>query len=52
VKTNVRTFLREERDKLREMTFRQRVKYIWQYFGIFIIAFIAIVWLGVYFITI
>ena len=51
MRTNVRTFLRQESAKLREMTFRQRVKYIWQYFGIFIIAFIGIVWLGVYFIV-
>ena len=38
----------EERAKLSEMSFKKAVKYIWQYYWIFILGLIGIVWLAVF----
>lgn len=50
-KFSFRNFLEEERAKLSRMTPGQAIRYIWQYFYIFILGFIALVWLIVYGIT-
>lgn len=44
-------WLAEERAKLSEMTFGKAVKYIWQYYWIFILGFIGAVWFIVFFIN-
>lgn len=43
-----REWLAEERAKLSGMSFKKAVKYIWQYYWIFILGFIGAVWLIVY----
>ena len=50
-KFSFRSFLEEERAKLSRMTLSQGIRYIWQYFYIFILGFIGLVWLIVYGIT-
>lgn len=50
-KFSLRNFLEEERAKLSRMTLSQGISYIWQYFSIFIIGFIALVCLIVYGVT-
>ncbi|MBR6088589.1 MAG: hypothetical protein IKP86_01555 [Anaerolineaceae bacterium] len=50
-KLSFREWLREEREKLGRMSVRQGIKYIWQYYSLFIIGAIAAVWFLVYFIT-
>ena len=49
--SRIRRFIREEKAKLDEMTVKQAARYIWQYFGLFIVGFIGIVWLLVWGIT-
>ena len=50
-KFSFRDFLEEERAKLSRMTLSQGIRYIWQYFYIFILGFIGLVCLIVYGIT-
>jgi hypothetical protein len=47
-KFSFREWWKEERAKLSEMSFKKAVKYIWQYYWIFILGFIGIVWLAVF----
>ena len=47
-KFSFRACLEEERAKLSRMTLAQGIRYIWQYFYIFILGFIGLVWLIVY----
>ena len=47
-KFSFREWWKEERAKLSEMSFKKGVKYIWQYYWIFILGFIGIVWLAVF----
>ncbi len=44
----IRRFIREEKAKLDEMTLKEAARYIWQYFGLFIVGFIGIIWLLVW----
>ncbi len=48
MKSLIRRFIREEKAKLDEMTVKEAAGYIWQYFGLFIVGFIVIVWLLVW----
>ena len=47
-KFSFREWWKEERAKLSEMSFKKAVKYIWQYYWIFILGIIGIVWLAVF----
>ena len=47
-KFSFREWWNEERAKLSEMSFRKAVKYIWQYYWIFILCIIGIIWLAVF----
>ena len=47
-KFSFRKWWKEEREKLSEMSFKKAVKYIWQYYWIFILGFIGIIWLAVF----
>ena len=47
-KFSFREWGKEEKAKLDEMSFKKAVKYIWQYYWIFILASIGIVWLLVF----
>lgn len=51
MKNQIRRFLKEELAKIRKLSFREAVEYIWQYFGLFIVLFIGAVWLLVSFIS-
>lgn len=44
----LRRFIREERAKIREMSFKEAAGYIWQYFGLFIVLGIGLLWLVVW----
>lgn len=46
-----REWLDEERGKLSRMTFSAGIRYIWQYYWIFIVGFIGLIWLIVYAVT-
>lgn len=48
MKYKLRRFFREEREKIKKMSFKQAVGYIWQYFGLFIVLEIALIWLTVW----
>ena len=49
-KFSFREWWKEERAKLSEMSFKKAVKYIWQYYWIFILGFIGLTWFLVFFI--
>ena len=50
-KFSFREWWKEEKAKLDKMSFRKAVKYIWQYYWLFIIGIIGAVWFLVYFIS-
>ena len=50
-KFSFREWWKEEKAKLDGMSFRKAVKYIWQYYWLFIIGIIGAVWFLVYFIS-
>ena len=50
-KLKFREWLEEERAKLSEMTLRQGLRYIWQYYSLYILGFTGAVWLIVYLIV-
>ena len=47
----IRRFILKEKAKLDKMTMKEAVRYIWQYFGLFIVGFIGVIWLLVWGIT-
>lgn len=47
-KFSFREWWNEERAKLSEMSFKKAVKYIWQYYWIFILGIVGIIWLAVF----